>query len=100
MAVDLTGRTAIVTGASRGIGLAIARELLEAGASVIVTSRDQDRADLAASSLGSDRAVVYGAHVSDENAAQACVEFALTRFGSLDILVNNAGTSPAFGPLL
>jgi NAD(P)-dependent dehydrogenase (short-subunit alcohol dehydrogenase family) len=100
MAVDLSGRTAIVTGASRGIGLAVAEALLAGGAGVVVTSRRQEAADAAAASLGSDRAVGYGAHATDEQAAQACVDFTLQSFGSVDILVNNAGTNPAFGPVV
>ena len=75
MAADLNGRTAIVTGASRG-------------------SRKQEAADAAASSLGSEQAVGFGAHATDEEAAAACFDFAVQRFGSLDILVNNAGTNP------
>jgi NAD(P)-dependent dehydrogenase (short-subunit alcohol dehydrogenase family) len=98
-AEDLGGRTAIVTGASRGIGLAIAEVLVERGATVILTSRHQEAAEQAASSLGSERAVGYGAHATDEEAAAACVAFAIESFGSLDILVNNAGTNPAFGPV-
>ena len=94
------GRTAIVTGASRGIGLAIAEALLDAGANVVLTSRTQEAAKPAASALGSERAVGYGAHATDEEAAAACVEFALERFGGVDILVNNAGTNPAFGPVV
>jgi NAD(P)-dependent dehydrogenase (short-subunit alcohol dehydrogenase family) len=100
MAADLRGRTAIVTGASRGIGLAIAEALLDGGANVVLTSRHQEAADTAASSLGSDRAVGFGAHATDEEAAAACVAFAIDSFGSLDILVNNAGTNPAFGPVV
>jgi NAD(P)-dependent dehydrogenase (short-subunit alcohol dehydrogenase family) len=100
MAADLRGRTAIVTGASRGIGLAIAEALLEGGANVVLTSRHQEAADTAASSLGSERAVGFGAHATDEEAAAACVAFAIDTFGSLDILVNNAGTNPAFGPVV
>jgi NAD(P)-dependent dehydrogenase (short-subunit alcohol dehydrogenase family) len=100
VAADLQGKTAIVTGASRGIGLAIAEALVEGGASVVLTSRHQEAADTAASSLGSERAVGFGAHATDEDAAAACVAFAVERFGSLDVLVNNAGTNPAFGPVV
>jgi NAD(P)-dependent dehydrogenase (short-subunit alcohol dehydrogenase family) len=100
VAADLHGKTAIVTGASRGIGLAIAEALVEGGASVVLTSRHQEAADTAASSLGSERAVGFGAHATDEDAAAACVAFAVERFGSLDVLVNNAGTNPAFGPVV
>jgi NAD(P)-dependent dehydrogenase (short-subunit alcohol dehydrogenase family) len=100
VSTSLAGRTAIVTGASRGIGLAIAEALVERGANVVLTSRHQEAADTAASSLGSERAVGYGAHATDEEAAAACVAFAVERFGSLDILVNNAGTNPAFGPVV
>ena len=95
---ELKDRTAVVTGASRGIGLAIAEALLNVGASVVLTSRTQEGADLAASSLHSERAVGYRARATDAGVAAACVEFALERFGSVDILVNNAGTNPAFGP--
>ena len=97
--LDLSGRTAIVTGASRGIGLAIAQALVDAGANVVLTSRKQEAADEAASGLG-ERAVGFGAHAVDEEAAQRCVDFTIERFGRLDILVNNAGTNPAFGPVV
>jgi NAD(P)-dependent dehydrogenase (short-subunit alcohol dehydrogenase family) len=100
MGIDLRGRTAIVTGASRGIGLAIAEALLEGGANVVLTSRKQEAAASAAASLGSEQAVGYGAHATDEDAARACVDFAIATFGSLDILVNNAGINPAFGPVV
>src|SRR5680860_442231 len=96
---ELNGRTAIVTGASRGIGLAVAEALIADGANVVLTSRHQEAADAAAAPLG-ERAVGFGAHVVDEEAAQACVDFTMDRFGSIDILVNNAGTNPAFGPVV
>lgn len=93
---ELSGHTAIVTGASRGIGLAIARELVADGANVVITSRDEQTIQAAAATLG-DSAVGFAAHVTDENAAARCVEFAIETFGSLDLLVNNAGTNPAHG---
>jgi NAD(P)-dependent dehydrogenase (short-subunit alcohol dehydrogenase family) len=95
----LDGRTAIVTGASRGIGLAIAQRLATAGANVVITSRKQDSADAAAAQVGGS-ALGVAAHAVDEDAARSCVDKTLERFGSVDILVNNAGTNPAYGPLI
>ncbi|MFF4573998.1 SDR family oxidoreductase [Streptomyces sp. NPDC001410] len=97
--LDLTGRTAVVTGASRGIGLAIAQAIAAAGGNVVLTSRSQEAADAAAAQV-SGTAVGVGAHAVDEEAARRCVDLTLDRFGSLDILVNNAGTNPAFGPVI
>src|SRR3989449_5703582 len=97
--LDLTGRTALVTGASRGIGLAIAQAIAAAGGNVVLTSRSQEAADAAAAQVGG-AALGVGAHAVDEEAARRCVELTLERFGSLDILVNNAGTNPAFGPVI
>ncbi|MGI5200331.1 SDR family oxidoreductase [Spirillospora sp. CA-108201] len=95
----LHGRTALVTGASRGIGLAAAQALAAAGAEVVLTSRDPAAADAAAAQV-TGTAVGFGAHAADEHAARGCVEFTIERFGRLDILVNNAGTNPAYGPLI
>ncbi|MFY9767689.1 MAG: SDR family oxidoreductase [Mycobacterium sp.] len=96
---DLSGRTAIITGASRGIGLAIAQRLTAGGANVVLTARKQESADVAAEQVGG-RAIGVAAHAVDEDAAKRCVDLTLDRFGSIDILVNNAGTNPAFGPLI
>ncbi|HEU4363247.1 MAG TPA: SDR family oxidoreductase [Mycobacterium sp.] len=96
---ELDGRTAIVTGGSRGIGLAIGQRLAAAGANVVLTSRKQDSADAAAAQIGGN-AMGVGAHAAEEDAAQRCIDLTLERFGSVDILVNNAGTNPAFGPLI
>lgn len=97
----LNGRTAIVTGASRGIGLAIAQTLAAGGANVVLTSRTKEHAEEAAKQVeGPGTAIGYQAHATDEDAARTCVAFAIERFGSLDILVNNAGTNPAYGPLI
>ncbi|MGV0698560.1 SDR family oxidoreductase [Mycolicibacter sinensis] len=99
MTTELTGRTAIITGASRGIGLAIGQRLAQAGANVVLTSRDQQSADAAAAQIDGN-ALGVAAHVAEDDAAQRCVDLTLERFGSIDILVNNAGTNPAFGPLI
>ena len=98
MSGPLEGRTAVVTGASRGIGLAIAEALVAGGVRVVMTSRG-DGAEQAAAGL-SGRALGVQAHATDQVAAAACVQTALEHFGSIDILVNNAGTNPAFGPLV
>ena len=98
MAGELAGRTAIVTGASRGIGFAVATALVQGGARVVMTSRTAESAEAAAAELDTEFAVGYAAHAADEDAAAGCVAFALERFGSVDILVNNAGINPAFGP--
>ncbi len=96
---DFNGRTAIITGGSRGIGLAIAQRLALGGANIVLTSRKQDSADAAAEQVGGN-AVGVAAHAVDEDAARHCVDLTLERFGSIDILVNNAGTNPAYGPLI
>lgn len=97
--LDLTGRTAIVAGASRGIGLAAAQAIAAAGANVVLTSRSQESADAAAAQVGGT-AIGVAAHAVDEDAARRCVDLTLERFGSLDILVNNAGTNRAYGPII
>ena len=98
---SLEGRVAVVTGASRGIGLAIARRFADAGASVVISSRNE--ANLA-QALGSfsdgERVLPIVAHVGSSEDASRVARSAIERFGSLDILVNNAGTNPYFGPLV
>ncbi|MCK0089283.1 SDR family oxidoreductase [Rhodococcus sp. F64268] len=96
---DLTGKTAIITGGSRGIGLETARGLAHAGANVVVTSRSQESADAAAADIG-PAALGVGAHAVDEEAARRCIDVTLEEFGRIDILVNNAGTNPSYGPLV
>ncbi|MFC7304544.1 SDR family oxidoreductase [Streptomyces monticola] len=95
----LEGQVAVVTGASRGIGLAAAAALRDRGAQVVVTSRSAERAKEAADQLGPGVAG-FGAHATDEDAARACVDFTLETYGRLDVLVNNAGTNPAYGPVV
>ena len=86
----LSGKVALITGAARGLGLAIARRFVEEGASVIVNDVDEVAADKAASPLGG---VGIGADVSDSAAVRRMFAAVAKRFGRLDILVNNAGIS-------
>ena len=90
MKIDLTGRSALVTGSTRGIGRAIAGTLAEAGARVAVVGRDQARAAEVAAEMGG-AAQGFGADVSDPASVIALVEAVEGAFGQIDILVNNAG---------
>ncbi|MGW0948077.1 SDR family oxidoreductase [Streptomyces sp. NPDC002623] len=96
-----TGRTAVVTGASRGIGLGIAQRLVDEGARVVVTARKQEALDEAVASLGGPEHALGVAGKADDPDHQAeTVKRAVETFGSLDFLVNNAGINPIFGPLV
>ena len=87
---DLTGRTALVTGASQGTGLALAKGLAEAGAKVVLNSRNSEKLNSAAASIGPlARALVFD--VTDHQAARAAVDQFENECGPIDILVNNAG---------
>ena len=90
MNIDLTGRVALVTGSTRGIGRAIAESLAAAGAKVAIVGRDAGRASEAAAAVSPD-ARGYGADVGDSASVIALIEAVEKDFGSLDILVNNAG---------
>lgn len=96
---EVAGKVALITGASRGIGLAMARHFVAAGASMMLTSRNPETVAEAARSISGDVAA-FPAHASDPDAATACVEATVQRFGALDILVNNAATNPYWGPLI
>jgi NAD(P)-dependent dehydrogenase (short-subunit alcohol dehydrogenase family) len=104
MRTGLAGSTALVTGASRGIGKAIAGAFAAEGANVVLASRRQDALDAVAGEL---RAAYPGvgvlakaAHVGEPDQARACIDAAVATFGRIDVLVNNAGTNPYFGPLV
>lgn len=91
---SLQGCAAIVTGATRGIGLGIAKRFAEAGIQVLVVSRDQTDADRVAAQIGAG-ASGFAADVSDAAACQAMAETAMARYGRIDILAANAGIFPA-----
>ncbi|MDE0143673.1 MAG: glucose 1-dehydrogenase [Caldilineaceae bacterium] len=99
---NLAGKVAVITGASRGIGEAIARCFAAHGAAVVLSSRKQAALDDVAESIRSDggRALAAAAHTGDMAATAALAEQAVREFGGIDILVNNAATNPHFGPLL
>jgi NAD(P)-dependent dehydrogenase (short-subunit alcohol dehydrogenase family) len=99
MKPSLEGKVAVVTGASRGIGAAIARAFVEAGAKVVLASRKIDGLAAVAGPLG-EAAHVFAAHTGKEAECKALIAEAVRRFGKLDVLVNNAGTNPYFGPML
>ena len=98
---DLSGKVAIVTGASKGIGECIARGLAEYGAKVIVSSRKQEAVDLVAESMNSEGydALGIACNVGDKAQRENLIAKTREAFGGVDILVNNAATNPVFGKL-
>jgi NAD(P)-dependent dehydrogenase (short-subunit alcohol dehydrogenase family) len=99
MDVSLEGKVALVTGASRGIGKAIAAEFAASGAKVMLNSRKQEGLEAAAAEMPGEVAIC-AANAGDDGAAEKVVAATLERFGQLDVLVNNAGTNPYNGPTL
>jgi NAD(P)-dependent dehydrogenase (short-subunit alcohol dehydrogenase family) len=100
---DLSGKVAIVTGSSRGIGRAIAEGLAHHGAKVVISSRKQDACEEVAKAIndehGDERAIAIAASISDKDALQALVDETKQRLGTIDILVCNAASNPYYGPM-
>lgn len=99
---DLSGKVAIITGASRGIGQAIAECYAQAGAKVVLSSRKQESLDAVVEAICArgGQAVAVAAHNGDKTALQTLAQRTLDTYGRIDILVNNAATNPHFGALL
>lgn len=98
---DVTGKVAIITGSSKGIGLSIAKGLAENGAKVVISSRKQDAVDAIAKEMneaGFD-AVGIACHIGDPDQCEALINKTIEKFGRIDILVNNAAINPYYGPL-
>ncbi|MEU9167630.1 SDR family oxidoreductase [Streptomyces sp. NPDC019531] len=96
---ELSGKVALITGASRGIGYGVAEALVARGDRVVITGRNEDALKEAVEQLGADRAIGVAGKAHDEAHQAVAVERAMEAFGRVDYLVNNAGTNPVFGPI-
>ncbi len=98
---DLTGKVALLTGASKGMGLEMAKGLAAHGATVVISARKQDQLDVAAAeinALGNGKAYAVSCNVGDKDQLQALVDKAHELAGPIDIVVGNAGVNPYYGP--
>lgn len=103
MEQDFAGRTGLITGGTRGIGLGIAAELVARGANVVITARKPDELEAAVATLdpdGTGRALAVRGSADDEEHQADAVAQAVARFGKLDLLVPNAAVNPQYGPLV
>nr|WP_299344975.1 glucose 1-dehydrogenase [Allomuricauda sp.] len=98
---DLTGKVAIVTGSSKGIGLSIAQGLAENGAKVVISSRKQEAVEAVAKEFRSKglEAIGIACHIGDSEQRKNLVQKTLSEYGQIDVLVNNAAINPFYGPL-
>src|SRR5947209_2495827 len=98
MELRLDGKAVLVTGGSKGIGLAIGQVCAAAGARVLLSSRKQSQLEEAAATVKGEVAV-FAANAGEPDQAKACIDHCVERFGGIDILVNNAAANPYYGPL-
>ncbi|GHD31354.1 SDR family oxidoreductase [Streptomyces galbus] len=96
---ELSGKVALVTGASRGIGYGVAEALVARGDRVCITGRNEDALKEAVDKLGADRVIGVAGKAHDEAHQAEAVDRVMEAFGRVDYLVNNAGTNPVFGPI-
>ncbi|MFF5537907.1 SDR family oxidoreductase [Streptomyces cinerochromogenes] len=96
---ELSGKVAIVTGASRGIGYGVAEALVARGDRVCITGRGEDALKEAVERLGAERVIAVAGKAHDLDHQTEVVERTMAAFGRVDFLVNNAGTNPVFGPI-
>jgi NAD(P)-dependent dehydrogenase (short-subunit alcohol dehydrogenase family) len=99
MEISLDGKVALVTGASKGIGKAMAASLAASGASVMLNSRKREQLEAAAADMAGE-VDVFACNAGDDDAGERAVTATIERFGRLDILINNAATNPYFGATL
>ena len=99
---DLSGKVAVITGSSRGIGKAIAVQLAQHGARVVVSSRKLESCEAVAAEItaAGGSALAHACHVGQKSELQALVDTTIARWGQIDILVCNAAANPTFGPSL
>ncbi len=97
---DLHGKVALITGASKGIGEAIARYFIAAGAKVVINSRKQDEINSLAAEISPENCIGIAGNAGNTAFCKELVEATVLKFGGLDILVNNAATNPIYGGLL